>query len=111
MQIRYGSILKKVLNRSISATDVILSTDLGDELILIISVIAYFIYKNWLAESYNDEARVLDNCINNLQHFVKYKKSICKCQRKPYKVCNARQIYLMHLDSIDANRQNVIKEL
>ncbi len=68
--------IETVLNRSISATVVILSTDLGDELILIISVIAYLVYKNWLAKSYKNEAIVLDNCINNLQHFVKYKRSL-----------------------------------
>ena len=73
------------MSMSISAVDVILSCDLEDEMILMISAIAYFIYKSWLAESFDNEDRVLDNCIHNLLHFIKYKRSIYANVTKTHK--------------------------
>ncbi|MCP3887272.1 MAG: hypothetical protein GY702_00135 [Desulfobulbaceae bacterium] len=68
--------VEKSLHRSISVNDVILGTGLDNELIFTISLISYFIYKRWLAESFNNEVRILNNCIEVLRYFIKYKRNV-----------------------------------
>ncbi len=74
-----GKVWKHVeesLHRPISINDVILGTGLDDELTFTISLISYFIYKSWLTESFNNEVRILDNCIDVLRYFIKYKRNV-----------------------------------